>query len=374
MSGKRFEGKNLEEAIDSAARAFGVESFRVSYHVVLEKRGFLGGTKRVVIEAEVSGSAPAEEKKPAKERERKPQRPARSERPAPAGPRPPKDQRPDKSERPARSDRAAKRPARPERPARSENPPRQESSMWEFEETQGEKSAPAGEAAEGRSASERDSSGSQSRPERDRQQKGSGRSSRRRGRRGRGGRARQNGESEEKPFEAKAFEPSGPVEIPEQGEQSPDAARVAEWCETIFRLSDLDLVARTRDLDEEIAVELFGRDAGIVEQTDYLDSLQVLANKVFTGRSIEKRIELDAAGFKRRREEDLAEKAREMADRVREEGRERTMRAMSPIERRIVHVTLQEEQGVTTESRGRGFHKRVAILPAEEEQTAAGES
>jgi spoIIIJ-associated protein len=165
------------------------------------------------------------------------------------------------------------------------------------------------------------------------------------------------------------------MEIPEQGEQSGDAASVSQWCEAIFRISGLDLVARTVDQEEEISVEIFGPDIGtIAEASDYLDSLQVLANKAFTGRSVERRIEFDAAGFKQRREEELAEQAREVADQVRKEGRERTLRAMSPIERRIVHLALEDDRSVTTESRGRGFHKRVAILPADEEQPVAEES
>src|SRR5687767_5885255 len=54
---KRFEGRNLDEALDSAAQTFGVERYRLSYHVVLEKRGFLGGMKRIVIEADVNEGA-----------------------------------------------------------------------------------------------------------------------------------------------------------------------------------------------------------------------------------------------------------------------------------------------------------------------------
>ncbi|PYQ52178.1 MAG: hypothetical protein DMF59_05555 [Acidobacteria bacterium] len=55
---QRFEGKNLEEALNSAAETFGVQRFQLTYHVLLEKRGFLGGMKRVVIEAEVNTEAP----------------------------------------------------------------------------------------------------------------------------------------------------------------------------------------------------------------------------------------------------------------------------------------------------------------------------
>jgi predicted RNA-binding protein Jag len=35
---------------------------------------------------------------------------------------------------------------------------------------------------------------------------------------------------------------------------------------------------------------------------------------------------------------------------------------MSPIERRIVHMALRDDAEVTTESRGEGFFKRVAII------------
>ena len=57
MTQQRFEGKNLEEALNSAAQTFSVERYQLTYHVLLEKRGFLGGMKRVVIEAEVNMGA-----------------------------------------------------------------------------------------------------------------------------------------------------------------------------------------------------------------------------------------------------------------------------------------------------------------------------
>src|SRR5687768_11141959 len=55
---QRFEGKNLEEALQAASQALGVERFQLTYHVLLQKRGFLGGFKRVVIEADVNTEAP----------------------------------------------------------------------------------------------------------------------------------------------------------------------------------------------------------------------------------------------------------------------------------------------------------------------------
>src|ERR1700674_5718689 len=55
---QRFEGKNLEDALNSAAQTFGVERYQLTYHVLMEKRGFLGGMKRIVIEAEINQTAP----------------------------------------------------------------------------------------------------------------------------------------------------------------------------------------------------------------------------------------------------------------------------------------------------------------------------
>ena len=39
----RFEGRSLEEALQSAAETLGVERWQLTYHVLLEKRGFLTG-------------------------------------------------------------------------------------------------------------------------------------------------------------------------------------------------------------------------------------------------------------------------------------------------------------------------------------------
>src|SRR5579859_1265635 len=62
---QRFEGKNLEDALNAAAQTFGVERYQLTYHVLLEKRGFLGGMKRVVIEAEINEAAQPVTEQPA---------------------------------------------------------------------------------------------------------------------------------------------------------------------------------------------------------------------------------------------------------------------------------------------------------------------
>jgi predicted RNA-binding protein Jag len=43
---QRFEGRNLEDALQTATQSLGVDRWQLTYRVLLEKRGFLGGVKR----------------------------------------------------------------------------------------------------------------------------------------------------------------------------------------------------------------------------------------------------------------------------------------------------------------------------------------
>jgi spoIIIJ-associated protein len=276
---QRFEGKNLEDALNAAAQTFSVERYQLTYHVVLEKRGFLGGMKRVVIEAEINEGAPEPQPVAAREQEARP-----------------------------RGDR----------------------------------------------------------------QRGGGR---RRGERGgRGGerrdRQRRSPERREPELELE------PVEIPEQGPESQIAEVVHGWLQHVLELAKLNIEIRTSENDTQVIVKLYGRDARrlIEGHGELIDALQVLANKALVGRRIEKEIELDCQEFKGKRVEELEQKARELADRVRRDGREQLLPAMTPIERRIVHLALADDQEVATVSRGDGFYKRVAIVrrAPETQQTTAG--
>jgi len=282
---QRFEGKNLDDALTAASQALGVERFQLTYHVLLEKRGFLGGVKRVVLEAEINEAAVAPAVQPA---------------PIPAI---------------APSAPSARRP-------------------------EGRRSTGGG----GRGRGPRDGRGGQ--------------------RRGRGPRRERFEDEELQPGD---FEQHFDVEVPEQGERSEAAKTVAEWCERVIALAKLALEVRTEENETQIVVRLYGRDMRrLTEQHgELLDAIQVLANKAFVGRKVEKDIELDCGAFKGQRIEQLEQTARDVADRVRRDGREQLLPAMTPIERRIIHLALADDAEVATESRGDGFYKRVAIVPKE---------
>jgi spoIIIJ-associated protein len=161
-----------------------------------------------------------------------------------------------------------------------------------------------------------------------------------------------------------------PEEIPPQEAESEGALAVRQWCEEVLRLGGFEVELRTAENDTQVIVKMYGRDTRrmLDRHGELLDALQVLANKALVGRRLEKDIELDCGAFKERRVEELGERARATAERVRRDGREQLLPAMSPIERRIVHLALQNDEHVVTESRGDGFYKRVCIKPRPQDQ------
>lgn len=75
------------------------------------------------------------------------------------------------------------------------------------------------------------------------------------------------------------------------------------------------------------------------------------------------RVNLDVNGFRSRRETQLINMAKRMAERVIASGKPITLEPMPANERRIIHMTLREEPGVTTESFGEGPSRKVQIKP-----------
>src|SRR5256885_12235059 len=67
--------------------------------------------------------------------------------------------------------------------------------------------------------------------------------------------------------------------------------------------------------------------------------------------------------FRSRREETVKEMALRLADRVRRTGERVMMDPMQSYERRIVHITLEKEPGIRTESQGEEPNRRGRVVP-----------
>src|SRR5580765_4902838 len=131
-------------------------------------------------------------------------------------------------------------------------------------------------------------------------------------------------------------------------------------------LSDMrfDLSVAADWTEEGCVLDLSGEDShyALAENGELLDAFEVLLFQVY-GRDIDRehRFVVDAEGFRKTRKAELHAMARFAADQVRKNGRPFTFGVLNSTERRIIHLTLQQEEDLFTESVGDGRERRLQV-------------
>lgn len=93
-----------------------------------------------------------------------------------------------------------------------------------------------------------------------------------------------------------------------------------------------------------------------------LDAIQHLLNCIVNRSSlVKRRVIVDAEQYRERREEILTNLAHKLASKVKTTRQEIVVEPMNPQDRRIIHLALQDDQEVTTFSRGEGSFRSVVI-------------
>ena len=103
---------------------------------------------------------------------------------------------------------------------------------------------------------------------------------------------------------------------------------------------------------------LIGRQAETLNALQYISSL--IINKEI-GRSIP--LIVDVEGYRDRREKQLRQIARRMADQAMSTGKRQVLEPMPANERRIIHIELRENPDISTESIGEDPRRKVTISP-----------
>ena len=130
--------------------------------------------------------------------------------------------------------------------------------------------------------------------------------------------------------------------------------------------------AHLNDDDREdrrsILVDVRGDDlsALIGRHAETLNAFQHIAS-LMVGKESKQWVQLtvDVEGYRLRREKQLQQLAKRMADQVAKTGRKSTLEPMPSSERRLIHIALREHPSVTTESTGEDPYRKVVILPKE---------
>ncbi len=131
-------------------------------------------------------------------------------------------------------------------------------------------------------------------------------------------------------------------------------------------LTDLrfDLSVSSEISEEGCVLNLSGKDAPLLlnENGELLDAFETLLFQIY-GRELEhsQRFVCDADGFRRTRKAELQAMARFAAQNVRKNDRPFTFGVLNSTERRVIHLTLQAESDLITESVGAGKDRRLQV-------------
>ena len=92
-----------------------------------------------------------------------------------------------------------------------------------------------------------------------------------------------------------------------------------------------------------------------------LDAIQQLTSYSVNRTGGRVRIQLDAEGYREKREQSLQHLARKVANKVVKYRRSVTLEPMNAYERHVIHTALQDVAGVTTYSTGVDPNRRVIV-------------
>lgn len=148
--------------------------------------------------------------------------------------------------------------------------------------------------------------------------------------------------------------------------------KVSEILENILGLLALEGSFEVVETDDQVTVTIEANDAGrlIGYRGETLDALQTIVNiiankdaKVVEGEPF-KRVVVDVGNWRKNRQEDLAKRAKEWAEQVRQSGKPLELEPMPAWQRRVVHLALEEVSGVKSQSIGdEGRDRHLVIKP-----------
>jgi spoIIIJ-associated protein len=296
-----IEGKTIDEAIDKACREFNVPREKLNIEILSEgSPGFLGLLGSK--KARVKASLLSLDMSMELPGERKEREPEIQAAPKPQAIREPREQRPPREPREPRS-------SREHRPSREARPPRDHRQQRENREPR------------------------EARPPRE-------------------------------PREMQT--PREPR--PEPAESSPEILAAAK--ETLLEiLSRMGIEAQVtvEDTPDAISLTLQGADEGLLigKRGQTLDALQYVVNKILSKQGREKKqVIVDTEDYRKKREESLVSLAEKVSQKVSKTKKPITLGNMTARERRIIHLTLQNDDSVVTRSRGEGHNRKIIIRPS----------
>lgn len=139
---------------------------------------------------------------------------------------------------------------------------------------------------------------------------------------------------------------------------------ITGFLQNVVAAMGMSLTTSVEETPDGTRINLEGEDGGVLVRRggEGLQALQHLVATAFRRQlGDDNRIVVDCNGFRKEKDLELKQMARYMAEKARSSGMPQEMGPLNPYERRVVHLAIAENPGVTSESIGDAFMKTVII-------------
>jgi spoIIIJ-associated protein len=155
-------------------------------------------------------------------------------------------------------------------------------------------------------------------------------------------------------------------ELPSRPEESDSAALVRELIARTMSALGISCRVDISEQEGSLVATCSGRDLGLLigRHGQTIDAIQYLCNAILARQGAGVSVVVDAAGYRARREATLASLAANAAEQALRSGERVELEPMTAVERKIVHVSLQDYAGIETASEGTEPNRFVVVLPS----------
>jgi spoIIIJ-associated protein len=143
--------------------------------------------------------------------------------------------------------------------------------------------------------------------------------------------------------------------------------RAQSVLQELLRLVGSDAKVGVEEDADGTRLVMTGDESGILigRRGQTLDALEYVLNRIVTREEDEvTHLVVDSQNYRTRRRQSLVDLARRLGERARRRGKAVTLNPMSPRDRRVVHLALQDDASLTTRSSGRGYYRKLLIIPS----------
>jgi len=140
-----------------------------------------------------------------------------------------------------------------------------------------------------------------------------------------------------------------------------------EALQKIIDLITTDAIISIEENSNRIVLNVHGGNSAVLigKRGQTLEAIQYLVEKIVNkNRKGRVSIHIDVEGYLEKRRISLQTLAVKMAEKVKRTGKSAAIGQMNAHDRRIVHIALQDDNMVRTQSKGEGFLKKLIIFPS----------